>query len=89
MQRSGISPSGTPSASGLAYKCVMRSHIRAEVDESRARASCDLLNDLAKNGTCELLSPGEDDCRLVTAGTKWRFEYRLVMLDRLVKIEGR
>lgn len=65
------------------------SNVRAEVDENRARASCYLVNTLTKDGTCELLSTGEYDCRLLKSGSKWRFEYRLVILDRPVKIEGR
>lgn len=65
------------------------SNVRADVDGNRARAGCYLLNYLTKDGKSELLSPGEYDCRLVKAGGEWRFEYRLVILDRPVKIEGR
>lgn len=65
------------------------SNVRADVDGNRARAGCYLLNYLTKDGTSELLSPGEYDCRLVKAAGEWRFESRLVILDRPVKIEGR
>ena len=65
------------------------SNVRADVEGNRARASCYLLNYLTKDGTCELLSAGEYDCRLKKSGGKWRFEYRLVSLDQPVKIEGR
>jgi len=65
------------------------SNVRAEVEGDRARAWCYLVNYLTKDGTSELLSPGEYDCRLIKAGSKWRFAYRRVILDRPVKIEGR
>ncbi len=65
------------------------SNVQADVVGNRAEAKCYLLNYMTKDGHCELLSPGEYDCRLVKSGGDWRFEYRLVILDRPVKIEGR
>ena len=65
------------------------SNVQADVTGDRAEATCYLLNYLTKDGKSELLSPGEYRCRLVKAAGTWRFEYRLVMLDRPVVIEGR
>ena len=65
------------------------SNVQMEIEGNSARASAYLLNYLTKDGACELLSPGEYDCRLVKGGGKWRFSYRLVKLDKAVVIEGR
>lgn len=64
------------------------SNVMMDVEGNRARASCYLLNYLTRDGRSELISPGEYDCRLVKSD-KWRFDYRLVKLDRPVVIEGR
>jgi len=65
------------------------SNVKADVDGDRASASCYLLNYITRDGKSELLSPGTYDCRLHKSGGKWRFQYRLVKLDRHVVIEGR
>ncbi len=65
------------------------SNVRMDVEGDRARASCYLLNYLTKDGKSELVSPGEYDCRLVKCDGRWRFEYRLVILDGAKRIEGR
>lgn len=65
------------------------SNVQMDVEGDRAHASAYLLNYLTKDGKCELLSPGEYECRLVKAGGAWRFSYRLVKLDKPVVIEGR
>lgn len=65
------------------------SNVRMDVNGDRARAGCYLLNTLTKDGTTELVSPGEYDCRLVKIDGAWLFEYRLVTLDRPAVIPGR
>lgn len=64
-------------------------NVQMDVDADSARATCYLLNYITRDGKTELVSPGEYDCRLVKTNGTWRFTYRLVTLDRPVKIEGR
>lgn len=74
--------------SGVQMRHVI-SNVQMDVEGDRASASSYLLNYLTKDGTCELLSPGEYKCRLVKEAGTWRFQYRLVELDKPVVIEGR
>ena len=65
------------------------SNVQMDIEGSRATASCYLLNFMTKDGKTELLAPGEYRCRLAKADGQWRFEYRLVMLDQQVVVDGR
>lgn len=70
---------------GIQFRHVV-SNLRADVDGDRARASCYLLDFLTRDGTTELLSPGEYTCDVVRQGGQWRFAYRLVTMDRMFAI---
>lgn len=67
---------------------VSNVRIDVEPDGHRARAFCYLLDFLTEGGSTELLSPGEYDCRLVKVDGSWKFEHRLVVMDKSFKIKG-
>jgi 3-phenylpropionate/cinnamic acid dioxygenase small subunit len=66
------------------------SNVRIDVAPggNRARALCYLLDFLTEDGKTELLSPGEYDCQLAKVDGNWKFEHRLVVMDKSFKIEG-
>lgn len=58
------------------------SNLVAEVEGDFARATCYLLDFRTRDGKTELLSPGEYECLLRKADGRWRFERRVVLMDR-------
>lgn len=58
------------------------SNLRVDTEGNRAVARCYLLDYLTVGGTTELLSPGEYECGLTRASGAWRFESRVVRMDR-------
>jgi hypothetical protein len=75
---------------GAQFRHVL-SNLRAEIDDrdaDRAHATCYLLDFLTRDGVTELLSPGEYACALRRVGGEWRFESRLVRMDRPFAVAG-
>jgi 3-phenylpropionate/cinnamic acid dioxygenase small subunit len=66
---------------GVQFRHVV-SNLRAEVDGTRARARCYLLDYATRDGKTELLSPGEYRCELKKTDGAWRFLERGVIMDR-------
>lgn len=58
------------------------SNLVADVEGDRARATCYLLDFRTRDGRTELLSPGEYECVLRKQNGRWRFERRVVLMDR-------
>src|SRR5215470_7974802 len=67
---------------------VSNVRIDVELGGTRARAFCYLLDFLTEDGTTQLLSPGEYDCQLVKIEGNWKFQHRLVLMDKQFKIQG-
>lgn len=67
---------------GVQFRHVV-SNLRVEVEGDRAKARCYLLDFLTRDGTTELLSPGEYECELRKRDGAWRFIYRNVTMDRM------
>ncbi len=74
-------------ASGTQLRHVL-SNLAVTVEGDRARATCYLVNIKTRAGKTELMAPGRYDCRLVRQPDGWRFQYRLVVLDHAVTLEG-
>jgi ketosteroid isomerase-like protein len=72
---------------GAQFRHVL-SNLQVEVDGDRARATCYLLDFITRDGTTELLSPGEYECALRRAHGAWRFESRLVRMDRPFAVQN-
>jgi hypothetical protein len=70
---------------GVQFRHVV-SNLVAEVDGDRAHATCYLLDFMTRDGETELLSPGEYDCELTRAGRAWRFDRRVVLMDKPFKV---
>ena len=66
---------------GAQFRHVV-SNLQVDVEGDRARATCYLLDFVTRDGATELLSPGEYECELSRADGEWRFDYRLVRMDR-------
>ena len=66
---------------GVQFRHVV-SNLVADVEGDRARATCYLLDFRTRDGKTELLSPGEYECLLRKADRQWRFERRVVLIDR-------
>jgi 3-phenylpropionate/cinnamic acid dioxygenase small subunit len=72
---------------GVQFRHVV-SNLQAEVDGDRALARCYLLDFLTRDGTTELLSPGEYACELKRTNGAWRFVQRSVTMDRAFALPG-
>jgi ketosteroid isomerase-like protein len=66
---------------GAQFRHVV-SNLQVDVDGDRARATCYLLDFVTRDGVTELLSPGEYECDLTRSDGRWRFDFRLVRMDR-------
>ena len=66
---------------GVQFRHVV-SNLRVEVEGTRARAWCYLLDFMTREGNTELLSPGEYACVLKKTNGAWRFVQRSVTMDR-------
>jgi hypothetical protein len=66
---------------GVQFRHVV-GNLRVDVDGDSARALCYLLDFVTRDGETELLSPGEYDCRLTRRAGQWRFDRRVVAMDR-------
>lgn len=64
------------------------SNLAVQVSGDTARATCYLLNVITRDGKTELMAPGRYDCQLVKVEGEWLFQYRLVVLDGEVKLDG-
>lgn len=64
------------------------SNLRADVDGDRARATCYLLDFVTREGTTELLSPGEYVCEMQRYDGAWRFDRRVVVMDRPFQVKN-
>ena len=71
---------------GAQFRHVV-SNLVVDVDGDRAHATCYLLDFLTRDGRTELLSPGEYDCRLRRNEGRWRFERRVVKMDRTFRVD--
>jgi uncharacterized protein (TIGR02246 family) len=66
---------------GARFRHVV-TNFRIEVEGSRARAACYLLDYVTIAGETTLLSPGEYVCELTKQDDEWLFVSRLVHMDR-------
>jgi len=70
---------------GTQFRHVV-SNLAVDVEGDRAHAICYLLDFMTRDGKTELLSPGEYDCTLRKTDGRWRFERRLVAMDRPFRV---
>jgi len=70
---------------GAQFRHVV-SNLRVDVEGDYAKAWCYLLDFVTRDGTTELLSPGEYACVLKRAAGSWKFIERRVMMDRPFKL---
>jgi len=64
------------------------SNLRADVDGDRAHVTCYLLDFVTRDGTTELLSPGEYVCELRKYDGAWYFDRRVVLMDRPFQVKN-
>ena len=63
------------------------SNLAVDVEGDRAHATCYLLDFVSRGGKTELLSPGEYACELRKTDGRWRFERRVLAMDRPAKVD--
>jgi ketosteroid isomerase-like protein len=66
---------------GVQFRHVV-SNLVVDVEGTRARATCYLLDFRTRDGKTQLLSPGEYKCILRKIGGLWLFERRVVTMDQ-------
>ena len=71
---------------GAQFRHVV-SNLVADVEGDRAHATCYLLDFVTRDGKTELLSPGEYDCSLRKTDGHWRFDRRVVAMDRPFQVD--
>lgn len=72
---------------GAQFRHVL-SNLRVDVVGDRAHATCYLLDFITRDGTTELLSPGQYECTLRRSEGKWLFDSRVVIMDRPFAIKN-
>jgi len=70
---------------GAQFRHVV-SNLRVDVEGDYAKAWCYLLDFVTRDGTTELLSPGEYACVLKKTAGHWKFVERRVTMDRPFKL---
>ena len=74
-------------ASGAQLRHIL-TNFAITVDGDTARATCYLVNILTRDGETRMGPPGRYDCKLTRVNGAWLFQYRLVVLDGVFKLDG-